>query len=430
VQVPLGLDYGYWVEDPDFDLDYHFREIALPAPGTQRQLEEQVARIHERPLDRDRPLWEWYVIDGLASGDVAHYTKTHHATIDGMSGMELTSALLETTPDPPTPAAPPPLPEAERVPGAAELWGRTALNLARSPQRFLRAQRRLLQETARVTRNGGLKVVADQLATPPPGPLGDLLRRLNRSEVPDSQAPLPLGPAPRTPFNAPITPHRRWTCTTLPLDDVKRLKAHHGVTVNDVVLALCAAALRRWLLDHQALPEAPLIASCPVSIRTGDEEETFSNRISFMFTSLATHEADPLRRLRAIHASTVAAKAQMNLMPADVLQDLTQFTPPVVAAQASRLLVRLTHVQRFNLPYNVAVSNVPGPREPLYLAGAELKHMYPVSMITNGMGLNMTVTSYRDGLDFGLVSCRDLIPDLHDLGLHLGDALDELLATT
>jgi WS/DGAT/MGAT family acyltransferase len=429
VQVPMDLDYGYWIEDPDFDIEYHIRQIALPRPGNQRQLEEQVARLHARPLDRSKPLWEWYVIEGLESGDIAHYTKTHHATIDGMSGMDLTSTLLEETPDPAPPTAPPP-PAPERIPSGAELLGRSLLNLATSPQRMARAQRRLLRETAKATRSGALRTLTEQLTATPPGPLGDLLRRLNRSEeLPEARAPLPLAGAPRTPFNAPITPHRRWTYVTLSLSDTKRVKAHYGVTVNDVVLALCAAALRRWLVEHDALPTAPLVASCPVSIRTGDEEEQFSNRISFMLTTLATDEPDPARRLQTIHESTVAAKAQMNLLPADVLQDFSQFAPPALAVQASRLLVRYSWAQRFNLPYNVAISNVPGPRMPLYMAGAELKHMYPVSMITNGMGLNMTVTSYRDGLDFGLISCRELIPDLHRLGDHLSDALDELVAT-
>jgi WS/DGAT/MGAT family acyltransferase len=429
VQVPFGLDYGYWVETDDFDLEYHFRQIALPAPGTQEQLEEQVARIHSRTLDRSRPLWEWYVIEGLESGDVAHYTKTHHATIDGMSGVELTTVMLDDAPDAPLKDVPAP-PPAESVPGPPELIGRALLNVARSPQRLARAQRRLVREVARATRNGGLRAVVDQITAPPPGPVGDFLRRLNGREVADVRRPVAVGAAPRTPFNAPITPHRRWTYVTLPLADAKQVKSQHGVTLNDVVLALCASALRRWLIAHGALPDTPLIASCPVSIRTGSEEDAFSNRISFMLASLATDEPDPVRRLQAINASTVAAKAQMNLMPADVLQDFGQFAPPAVAAQASRLLARFNYAQRFNPPYNVAISNVPGPRQPLYMAGAELKHSYPVSMITNGMGLNMTVMSYRDGLDFGLIACRELMPDLRNVAGYLTEALEELRTAT
>jgi WS/DGAT/MGAT family acyltransferase len=198
------------------------------------------------------------------------------------------------------------------------------------------------------------------------------------------------------------------------------------VTVNDVVLAVCAGALRRWLLERDALPADPLIAMCPVSTRTGKEQDKYSNRVSGMVASLATDIADPAERLRTINRSTTAAKAQFQAIPADALQDFTQFAPPALAAQASRLLASTRIADRMNPPFNVTISNVPGPRHPLYLGRSMLKHNYPCSIVTDGMGLNMTCTSYMDNLDFGLIACRELIPDLWRLNDALAEAVDEL----
>jgi WS/DGAT/MGAT family acyltransferase len=247
------------------------------------------------------------------------------------------------------------------------------------------------------------------------------------SETADEPPALPATPAPRTPFNAPITAHRRWAYTTLPLPEVKRIKSAFAVTVNDVVLELCASILRRWLVEHEALPADPLLVMCPVSIRSGQETDSYSNRVSGMLATLATNIEDPVERLLAINRSTVAAKAQLQAVPADALQDFAQFSPPALAALAARMFVRTEGAtDQMNPPFNVLVSNVPGPRHPLYLAGAMQKHYYPVSTITDGMGLNITCTSYMDNLDFGLISCRELVPDLWPMTDTLPDALAEL----
>jgi len=242
----------------------------------------------------------------------------------------------------------------------------------------------------------------------------------------DQPPPLPNTSAPRTPFNGTITAHRRWAYTSLPLEEVKRVKNHFGVTVNDVVLELCASVLRRWLLDRQALPTDALLAMCPVSLRTGKETDTYSNRVSGMVASLATQLADPVERLRAIHESTATAKAQFKAVPADALQDFSQFAPYALASMASRMLARSRMADRVNPPVNVAISNVPGPRQALYLGAARLKHAYPVSIISDGMGLNITCGSYVDTLDFGLITCREMIPDLWQMTDNLHDALGEL----
>jgi WS/DGAT/MGAT family acyltransferase len=221
-----------------------------------------------------------------------------------------------------------------------------------------------------------------------------------------------VGGAPRTPFNRSITPHRRLAMRSVPLDDIKVLKNALDATVNDVVMAVCSGALRRYLELHDALPEEPLRAMVPVSIRTGQEEDRWTNRVSGLVASLPTHVADPLERVQIVHEAMVAAKAQFEMVPADALVDLAQFSSPALAAQAARLASSMRIADRTNPPVNVVISNVPGPRQPLYLAGAELVHYYPVSTIAEGMGLNITVHSYLDTLDIGLVSCWELVPDL------------------
>jgi WS/DGAT/MGAT family acyltransferase len=433
VQVPLGLDNPYWIESLDFDLDFHIREIAVPAPGTREQLGELVARLASRPMDRGRPLWEWYVIEGLESGHIAHYAKTHHATIDGASGNEMMTILLDETPDP-RPVPPPDRDwTPEQVPSDLQLLTRTMVNFARRPRQLARAQVRLMRELANRSNDPAIRRMMDQsirqMTQPVPGPIGNLFRRRdNGPRDRDEAPPVPNTTAPRTMFNGSITPHRRLAYCSLSLPDAKKVKNHFGVTLNDVVLAICAGALRRYLSDHHSLPTDPLIAMCPVSIRTGNETDTYSNRVSGMSAPLATHLADPVERLMAINRGTKAAKEQFNAMPADALQDFTRFAPPAVAARASRVMARLRIADRMNPPFNLIISNVPGPRHPLYLAGAMLHHLYPVSAIGDGMGLNMTVISYRDQLDFGSVACRELMPDLWLLNDYLPDALQELVA--
>lgn len=420
VAVPLGLDLPYWVDDPDLDVGFHIREIGLPAPGDDRRLAEQVARIVARPLDRTRPLWEWYVISGLADGLVAILTKVHHSTIDGASGVELLSVLLDTEPggrtvEPPTEAWRP-----ERTPSRPELVARTAASLATRPRKAVGFGVQVVRTVGDLSGN---PIVRQTVRAAVPG-----LRRL-RVLPPSSRPPqpvLPTRPAPRTPFNRSISPHRRFAFRTLPLADAQAVKRAFGVTVNDVVMAVCAGALRRYLLDHDALPDEPLVAMVPVSVRTDDEKGAYTNRVSGVVSPLHTHLDDPVERLQAIHESMAAAKDIQRAIPASMLTDATQFTPPALAAQAARLITSTRIADRLSPPVNLTISNVPGPRLPLYLSGAEMRHFYPVSTIVEGQGLNMTVQSYLGNLDFGLIACRELMPDLWDLCDHLDGAMDEL----
>lgn len=421
VEVPFGLDLPYWVEDPDLDLDFHLREIALPPPGDDRQLGDQVARIVARPLDRTRPLWEWYVISGLCDGLVAILTKVHHATIDGVSGVELLNVVLDTEPGG-RPAGPPPGPRRlEPVPGDVELLARTALQYATRPRKALRLQVQVVRTLAELSGNPAARQTARAIV---PG-----LRRL-RLLPPSSRPPqpaLPSRPAPRTPFNRSISPHRRFAFRSLSFEDARTVKSAFGVTVNDVVMALCAGALRRYLVDHDALPADPLIAMVPVSVREAGDTE-YTNRVTGVVCSLHTDRADPVDRLRRIHESMAAAKELQQAVPATILSDAAHILPPALAAQAARLVSSTRIADRMNPPVNLTISNVPGPRRPLYLSGAEMRHFYPVSTIVEGQGLNMTVQSYLGNLDFGFLACRELMPDVWDLADHIADSMDELLA--
>jgi WS/DGAT/MGAT family acyltransferase len=423
--VPFGLDHPYWVEDPDFDLDFHIRHTAVPPPGTDQQIAELVARIVGRPLDRRRPLWESYVIEGLPDDQFGILTKVHHATIDGASGAELLVLMLDGDPEGDAVAMPADESPTERVPSDSEMILRASANLLRKPARAVVLGARTVRELGQATRNPMMVAAANQVRDGLRGPLGAVLNR-GRERSPEGQVsgPLPTA-APRTPFNAAITAHRRFAFRPTSLDGVKRVKNALGATVNDVVMAMCAGGLRTWLTAHDALPELPLVAMVPVSIRSGEETEKWTNRVSAIFATLPTDEPDPVQRVARVHEAMVDAKGLFDAVPADALTDFAQFPPPAVFARAMRTATRLT-ASRFMPPVNVTISNVPGPRHPLYTAGARLLHYYPVSTIVDGQGLNITVQSYLDTLDFGLVACRELVPDLWDLLDAIIDDLGEL----
>jgi len=421
VQVPFSLDHPYWINDPDFDLDFHVRHIAIPAPGTLEQLATQVARIIGRPVDRSRPLWEVYVFEGLESGDFAVLTKVHHATIDGASGVQMLGRILDSHPEGDEIEADDGSWRPEEQPGDMEMLARTAASFARTPGKLARAQLRLLQDMADITRQKGLSTVIDAARRqfPTAGGTdrreGDVLARAGLT-------------APPTPFNKSITAHRRLAMKATPLADIKVLKNALGATVNDVVMAISAGALRNYLIGHDALPDVPLRAMVPVSIRTGDEDDIWTNRVSGMVADLPTDEADPLERVKRVHDSMEEAKEQFNLTPAEIMVDMAQFAPPALAAQASRVAASMRLADRTDPPVNVVISNVPGPRVPLYVSGAKMKNFFPVSTVAPGVGLNITVQSYVDTLDFGLVACRELVPDLDDLlDLHMKE-IDVLFA--
>ena len=402
-EVPFGLDYPFWIDDPDFDLDFHVRELALPSPGTDAKLSEQVARIMGRPLDRARPLWELYLIHGLEDGNVGMLTKVHHALIDGMSGAEIMGVLYDLEPE--GRAVPEErLPPREAEPGQLEMLGRGLMGLPRYPLRALRslpAALPNLDETPFATLPGAERVasVAGGIQRAIAGGDGASVGRTNLR-------------APHTSFNGRVTAHRRFAFGRLSLDDVKAVKNEYDCTVNDVVVAICTAAVRRWLIEHDELPVDPLVAQIPISVRSGDQAMTYGNRIMLMSAPIFTNLSDPVERLRQTHEALAEMKQRHSALPAELLQDANHFIPPAVFSRAARATFALTSAQRGRPTWNFVVSNVPGPQFPLYCAGAKLVANYPVSVVTDGMGLNITVMSYCGKLDFGIVSDRDQMPDL------------------
>ena len=418
VSVPFGLDHPYWVEDEDFDLDFHIRETAVPPPGGARQLGEQIARIAARPLDRSRPLWELYLVHGLEGGKAGILSKIHHAAVDGMSGAEILGVLLDDSRE--GREVPPPSGEGsgERTPSQLEMLGRGLLAAPTYPVRALGALPGTLP---------GLDDIPMVRSVPVVGRIGRLAfraRSMTRGSRDGGVLERSTVRAPRTRFNSRISPHRRFAFGSLSLDKVKAIKNELGITVNDVVMGLCTSALREWLLERDELPPDPLVAMVPVSVRTDEERGTFGNRVSTMIVPLPTNEADPRTRLMMLHDSMRVAKDRHSALPANLMQDATQFIPPALMSRASRVVAELASVAPPSL--NLVISNVPGPRDPLYLAGAELVANYPVSVIMDGVGLNITVLSYRDHLDFGLVADREQLDDAWPLMRKLSEALDEI----
>jgi WS/DGAT/MGAT family acyltransferase len=399
VEIPFQLHHPLWIEDPAFDLDYHLRRAALPSPGGLEELATFAGEVFSRPLDRDRPLWEMYVLEGLADGRIAAVTKTHHAAIDGVSGAELTVNLLDLEPQP----APPPETDPwkpDRVPTDLELVTFALQSLARQPLAALKTIRRTL-ETA-IT-----------------------LRRRNRK--PDVIPPPGFFDAPKSFLNQPITPHRRIAFAQVPLEEIKQIKRLAGATVNDVVLAVCSGALRRYLAHHGEEPDESLVALVPVSVRTEDQKGTMGNKVSGMLVSLETVVEDPVERLQAITGAAGRAKDQDKAIGADVLMDWAEFMAPALANRAARLLSSTVVTDRMRPLFNVTISNVPGPPFPLYSAGSKMEAIYPLGPITDGMSLNITVMSYLDTVFFGVVGCREVSPDLDLLSHWLHESADELL---
>jgi WS/DGAT/MGAT family acyltransferase len=407
VEVPLGLDHPYWIEDPDFDLDFHLRHIAVPPPGDKFQLAELAVRIAARHLDRSRPLWEMYVIEGLEGGFIAELTKIHHACIDGVEGAEILGVLLDIEPEAPTTPVPSEPWQYDREPSQWNMLGRGFVGLMSRPRVGMRLARRAVPGLGSISRNFAVSM-------PGVGKRDDVLSR-------------PSVSAPRTPFNGVITPHRRWAFGSLPMSDVKNVKNSLGATVNDVVMTLCAGALRRWLIEHDALPDGPLLAMVPVSVRVEGDRGAYGNQVSAMVAVLPTDEADAGRRLEVMAGEMAIAKQEHHALPAELLQDFAQFTPPSVLGMASRVAARARLADRVLLPFNVVISNVPGPQFPLYTAGARMEGIYPISAITDGVGLNMTLMSYNGSLDFGIVADREMVPDVWSLIDSLGEELELLM---
>ena len=420
VRVPFGLDHPYWIEDPHFDLGFHIRDTAVPPPGDDRRLAETVARIFARPLDRRKPLWELYLIHGIEGGKLGMLTKVHHAAVDGVSGAEIMGVLFDLEPDTPLdqrgegdhPWEP------ERRPSELEMLGRGLLGLPRQPLRALRSLPEAVQALPDFPGAGmmpGMPLLQRARAG-----AQNLLGSPTERALVDVRA----ARAPKTRFNRKISPHRRFAFGSLSLDDVKALKNELGIKVNDVVVALVASAVRDWLLERGELPAEPLVALVPVSVRSDEERGTFGNKVTGMVLPIPTDIADPRERLMRAHKILSRGKRQTQGLPASLMTDVSNFLPPAIFTRASRLALEVTG--RVRPALNLVISNVPGPPIPLYCAGAQMVAHHPVSVITDGVGLNITVMSYRDKLDFGIVVDREMTDDAWSLMDAARNAMEEL----
>lgn len=419
--VPLGLDRPYWVRDPHFDLGYHVREVRLGEPGDDAQLAEEVGRLFSRHLDRSRPLWEMYLITGLPRGRVAVLSKVHHAAVDGLSGAEILTALYDLSPDGRDLASPAPVEDPGGIPNGLSLLLRGVGAVPLYPWRTLSRLPRLLPY---------VDVVPSVLGLPGAASFSRVLSQVRNTLSGSGDGRVVERPslrAPRTVFSSTISPHRRFVFGSLPLADIKAVKNAFGVTVNDVVVALVAGAVRSWLLEHADLPERPLLAQIPVSVRTEEQRGTFGNRISVMIVPIPTDVADPGARVARAAEQLLAAKCRHRAIPADALQDVANFIPPAVHARASRVVTQLSGQRWLRPVQNLVISNVPGPPIPIYMAGAELVAFYPVSVIVHGTGLNVTVMSYRGDVNVGIVADREQMPELDDLMAGMRRELDTLL---
>jgi len=399
-RVPLGLDHAYWVEDADFDLEFHVRQAALPAPGDWRQFCTLVARVHARPLDMTRPLWELTVIEGIESveglpqGAFALVLKVHHAAIDGASGVQMISVIHEDSADAETKAVADDW-QPEQPPSAAWMLGRAAVNTVRRPVEAARAV-------------GGRT-----------GVVGEAARALtHRPRMPQR--------LPRTRFNGKLTPHRVFDAFRFPIEDLKRIKARvEGATLNDAALAMVAGGLRSYLQEKAELPEEALVAAVPVSTRTPEQAADGGNAISMLRASLHTDVADPIARLTAIRDSTRISKEAQKGVGAAVLQDVAQAVPGALMGIGMRAMAALP-VDGPILAHT-GVTNVPGPREPLYFCGARLEWFTGCSPLWDGLTLMHSIGSYRDDFSVQITADREAMPDPEVYLDHLRAALAELM---
>jgi diacylglycerol O-acyltransferase / wax synthase len=405
VEVPFRLGHPVWVDDPEFDIDYHVRRTAIPGPGGLRELADLAGDIASRQLDRSKPLWEIWIVEGLEQGQIAVIAKMHHSTVDGMSGAALLSVLFDLEVDPGPEPEPPEITVETHIPSGAEL-----ISEALAARLF-----RPFEMTRDILRTGQRLLNVRRVRNEP------------EHRAPQAKAALPLS-APRTSFNGTLTRRRQVALTAIGLADVKRLKNATGTTVNDVVLAVCTGALRRFLIEGDELPDKPLVAVVPVSVEPDHGAPYGSNKVSSMFVQLPAHLDDPLERLDAIREGTKGAKEEHNALGADMLVNWAEHATPNTFAAAARLYSRMRLADRHRPIANLIVSNVPGPDFPLYLAGAEMLVGFPLGPVLDGIGVNITIMSYRGVLYWGIISCPETMPKVWQFAADVPLALDELLA--
>ena len=400
--MPLQFASPVWIHDDEVDLDYHVQRVTLPPPGTLAQFEDCAGRLHSELMDRSRPLWRVYVIDGLQNGQVGYYMKAHHAALDGQAGVLLARALFDLTPRP-------------RAMGHPQRGGD---DHAENPGMAALAAAALRHDAGQY-----VKLVRH---------LPELVRTLagmfgTTSEAGKQRLGQNFAFGPRTPLNVPITAERGFAGLSLPFDVLKRLAAMHEAKLNDIVLALCSGALRRYLAHHGGIPKKPLTAAMPISLREAGNAE-YTTQATMPLVNLQTHIADPLRRLHAIRDASGAVKAMVKRAKGVVPTDFPSIGAPWVLHGLAALYERSQATDLIPPLANVVVSNIPGPQVPLYAAGARMSTYWPMSIVEHGMGLNITVMSYAGAMGFGFTTARCAVADAHQLSHALSAAFDELVA--
>lgn len=404
--VPMSIDYPYWVDDPHFDIDLHINHIALPKPGAWKQLREVASRIFSEPLDDARPLWSMTFIEGLDSipqvpaGSVAIVSKIHHVAIDGVAGASILSLLFDLAPN--KGAIPTPKPfHPKPLPNALSMIMNSTLSFAKEPFKFPK----LIADTLSATIKAGF------------------LTRVQRSALPT--APFT---APPTPLNGIVSARRKWNTAILSLDRILNLKKIMGTTMNDVMLAICAGALRRYLLEKGKLPQKSLVAMVPVSTRTPTDEVKADNQISAMLVQIATNIADPIERLEKIAETTNRSKTYQGAIGAKTLSKLAEAVPFGIANQAAHLYSRFQISEMHSPAFNVTITNVPGPNIPLYIHGHKLLSIMGMAPVIDGMGLIITIFSYNGLVTVSPTSDAKSMPDLDDFTKYIREAANELEA--
>ena len=389
VRVPFDLDHPYWIEDPEFDIEFHVRHIALPKPGDWRQLCIQVARLHSRPMDLNKPLWEFTIVEGLDNvaglppGCFALVSKVHHAAIDGMSGVEMSAAVHDIDASM-TPRESKDSWAPENMPNVAELLMRSYFNSLRQPMRIAETIGRSLPGMAKLT-------------------LG-----VSKGDISLQNAKM----APKTRFNAKVGAHRVFDAAPFALKDVRAIKdAVPGATVNDVILAIVGGGLRQYLEDKGELPVDSLTAMAPISVRVEGEKAALGNLVSAMVVGLGTQIADPIERLRFVHEEAANSKAMTGAVGARTLTDYSQLIPSGLAGLAARLYTRVGAANALAPVFNCVVTNVPGSRIPLYFCGAKMVGMYGLGPVFDSMGLINTIYSYTDTIAISFTCDRVMMPD-------------------
>ncbi len=403
--MPFDLANPVWIHDDDIDIDYHIRYLVLNKPGTMVQLEALAARLHSSLLDRSRPLWEFYVIDGLADGRVGFYSKVHHAAVDGQAAVAMANSVFDIAPEPRRVKPPRPARSNRYQLGVAELLGAALSNQVQQAVQFAKLVPPLGA--------AALQAAKDALANRREKPADSNVKAASKFKL-----------APATPFNTSITNQRAFAGVSLPLGEVKQMGKLLGASINDMVLWLCSTALREYLAESRELPGKSLVAGVPISLRA-EGDTSSNNQVSGTVIDLATQVKDPVERLRMIMAGTKAMKQQMGAFGSLIPTDFPSLGSPWLLSGLASLYGRSRIADKLRIA-NVVISNVPGPQVPLYLAGAKMVGNYPLSIVVHGIALNITVQSYMGQLDFGLIACRRAMRDVDQLALQLHKALEIL----